>query len=582
MWVISKRFYLTLFLLLAAGMSSAQQVPDGFCAIIVASRQNLTDAKLFMTENPTLGVKKVYKAPNGWLAISVGNTLEDGSGDEIARLVSQGKVPTDTYCSSGKSYRGVVWSAGEEVPRAYPHQSEFARLFDDIDASALSWDDKRFLQTALAFEGHYNGLLDGAWGRLSESALHDYSIAEFGTRSENWHLATLAFSLFERTEADGWDMRYFDGLRMSILIPEKTLVRTKDSQHFVNYNHLSSSLSISIGVHGRATASSIHDYVLDTHSLRTAPYTVRKSGLAVSSTTQSGGTVLYARSNFIDGAWSTIMVSASRNDKNLLNAVTASLDVGRAATLRFTAGGRLDQVVNETIALVQDFEKQNSPPQEAVSQPTTQGEDAQAERAGSSGSGFFVSKLGHVVTNAHVVDSCNGVFVDGKPASLVDVSKDFDLALLLSAEAEVTEVAKFANGPAGLNADVTAVGYPYSGYLGGLNVTRGSVSATRGLGGDATRMQITAPVQSGNSGGPLLASNGSVVGVVVSKLNALEIADVLGDLPQNVNYAVRGEIAKLFLAQNGVSPETSANNSAVEPEKLAKIATGFTAFVECK
>ena len=95
-------------------------------------------------------------------------------------------------------------------------------------------------------------------------------------------------------------------------------------------------------------------------------------------------------------------------------------------------------------------------------------------------------------------------------------------------------------------------------------------------------MQITAPVQTGNSGGPLLGPDGAVVGVIVSKLDALKFAEFLGDLPQNVNYAIRGEIAKVFLAQNGIEPLLSLADEHVDPVKIADQASKFTTFIECK
>src|SRR6266478_224338 len=83
---------------------------------------------------------------------------------------------------------------------------------------------------------------------------------------------------------------------------------------------------------------------------------------------------------------------------------------------------------------------------------------------------------------------------------------------------------------------VVAVGFPLTGLLSSDPiVTTGIISALSGLRNDRRRIQITAPVQPGNSGGPLLGENGSVVGVVVGKLDALKMVKVTGDIPQNVN-----------------------------------------------
>ena len=572
------RFSVATFVIILAGtVAKAELVPPRDCAVVVASRQDMTEANEFIAENPALKIRRIYRAANGWLALSTGNIRVQGSDVEINRLKSHGQLPLDAYCSRGRTYQSIVWSdGGDEKNDSY---YRYATLFDDINPYQLSRDDKRFLQAALAFEGQYSGLLDGDWGPLSRKAMSRWSLEQFGTASENWHMAVLAYSLFKRKEADGWQQRFFPGLEMSFLVPESTLQRAADSENFLNYRHANSSLSVSVGVLSSSTALSVHEYTLGTHALTSPAYTVRKDELAVSSATLAGGGILYTRSNYVDGLWSTVMLSASRSDKNLLNAITSSIAVGRTSPLRFTSNGKLDVVIFETVALLEENEKDQ--PEFQAGKAVEEPRDAENDGKGGTGSGFFVSEAGHVMTNAHVVDGCETITVDGLPATLVDSSKEFDLALLHVPSANVTSVADFATTPAGLNADVTAVGYPYNGLLGGLNVTRGSVSASKGLAGDATRMQITAPVQSGNSGGPLLASNGSVVGVVVSKLDALEIADATGDLPQNVNFAVRGEIAKLFLAQNGLVPKSNVHSSAIEPEVLAKTASVFTTFVRC-
>ena len=193
-----------------------------------------------------------------------------------------------------------------------------------------------------------------------------------------------------------------------------------------------------------------------------------------------------------------------------------------------------------------------------------------------------MSERGHVLTNAHVVNDCTVIFIDGKPALLLDASADFDLALLHAEGLNAQSDAIFSASPAMLNSDVTAVGFPYAGLLGGMNVTRGSISSLKGLGGDDNTFQMTAPVQSGNSGGPLLAADGEVVGVVVSKLDATVMARDGGDVPQNVNFAIRGEIAKSFLAQNQVQPQLSLEDVVIAPEILAQKAGEFTKFIRCE
>ncbi|SIS65347.1 S1 family peptidase [Phaeovulum vinaykumarii] len=186
---------------------------------------------------------------------------------------------------------------------------------------------------------------------------------------------------------------------------------------------------------------------------------------------------------------------------------------------------------------------------------------------GATGTGFAVTPDGMILTNNHVAGECRSLTVDGAPAALIAADADLDLALVQMTGATGLSSAAFSPRPAALNADVTVAGYPLAGLLGGLNITRGSVTGMKGLGGDMRQMQISAPVQPGNSGGPVVDAEGHVIGVVVSKLDAQFIQNEIGDIPQNVNFAIRGEIAKLFLSQNGVAPQIGATGSPPPPPR---------------
>lgn len=140
-----------------------------------------------------------------------------------------------------------------------------------------------------------------------------------------------------------------------------------------------------------------------------------------------------------------------------------------------------------------------------------------------------------------------------------------------------------ANRPApALGEAVTVAGFPLRGLLSSeLNVTSGNVSALAGPGDDPKLLQITAPVQQGNSGGPLLDGSGNVIGVVVSKLDAVHAAALTGDIPQNVNFAIKGTLVRSFLDIHGVAYGRRPSNSKLAPEGLAELAQTFTVAVHC-
>jgi len=559
----------------------------------------------------------------------------------------------------------------------FSNAQDYSSLFRSFNAQSLTYEDKRFLQMALAFNGHYNGLLDGDWGPRSQRAMENYAETEFGTAAEDWHLAFLAFDFLDKYDRDGWGMFRLDSFGLSMLYPFRAVRTDPSTELFVNWGHTHSSLAYSTGIHTRQTVLDLHEYTVSLHDSPVELYVLRRPTIAVTSATQTDGSVLYTRSNYINGLWHTAMLSADRRDMPILNAVAASITVGSAPDISITNGGSLNTIVMQTIAMLKEADdgavsdqgdtrtigsdyqfiqvsshavladalesakfyaselstvqvystqagffavvigsvkteridivirqlvESGAVPSDAYATAgrgftekvwdanledgydgsfSAEKDDPDRGEKISSGTGFAVSRDGHFLTNSHVVNGCTSLSVDGYSAQLVAESESLDLALLLSEEHPAKGFAVFSPTPARLNSDVTAVGFPLAGILSGLNVTRGAVSANLGFGGDISGMQITAPVQRGNSGGPLLAADGEVVGVVVSKLDARLVADITGDIPQNVNFAIRGEIAKLFLFQNGVEPILGTTDAPVSPVELAELASNFTGFIEC-
>jgi S1-C subfamily serine protease len=201
----------------------------------------------------------------------------------------------------------------------------------------------------------------------------------------------------------------------------------------------------------------------------------------------------------------------------------------------------------------------------------------------STGTGFFVSESGHIVTNAHVVEDCLTVRSSrGGQISKVSIDGQSDLALYIASEKPKAFARLRGGHGAKAGEPVVAVGFPLSGLLSSDPiVTTGIISALSGLRNDRRTVQITAPVQPGNSGGPLLGENGSVVGVVVGKLNAMKVAEVIGDIPQNVNFAVSLGTLQSFLNANDVPYALDDNNATKSPADITAEASHYTMLLEC-
>ena len=192
-----------------------------------------------------------------------------------------------------------------------------------------------------------------------------------------------------------------------------------------------------------------------------------------------------------------------------------------------------------------------------------------------------------VLTNSHVVEDCSAIHVtsdQGATAVAKVVARDArnDLALLQTGLAARKTAALRTS--IRLGETVEAFGYPLTEVLSKSgNFTLGNVSALVGLGEDSRYLQISAPVQTGNSGGPLFDQNGNLVGVVSAKLNALKLMVATnGDIPQNVNFAIKSSIVASFLEANGVGYATGAAAQPMQPADLADQAKGISVYVECQ
>lgn len=204
------------------------------------------------------------------------------------------------------------------------------------------------------------------------------------------------------------------------------------------------------------------------------------------------------------------------------------------------------------------------------------------------GAGIVATRDGMIVTNHHVVDGCSAIIVlDSSkirtPAERVASDSKNDLALIRVSKI-FPEVAAFRKGvQLQAGESVTVVGYPLASILGSEpHVTFGYISATTGLRGDASTFQISAPIHKGNSGGPILDQSGNVTGIVSSKLDALAIQKRTGDLPQNISFGVKGEIAQLFLEAQSVGYQSSDAKRKLENTEVAAIGKAITVLVACR
>lgn len=208
-------------------------------------------------------------------------------------------------------------------------------------------------------------------------------------------------------------------------------------------------------------------------------------------------------------------------------------------------------------------ESKKQPVKQPNSQPQVQ----------SSGTGFFVDTDGYMVTACHVVEEAKSIVVITSYgrfyAEVVAKDENNDIAILKVQGTGFSSLNIASSSEVKTGDKVFTVGFPNIDVQGTeVKYTEGSISSLSGINNDFRYFQISVPVQPGNSGGPLMDSNGNVIGIVVSKLSDTKMLLYKGTIPQNVNYAVKSSFVLPYLKSiHGI--ETSGKTDKVIAKQTA-------------
>jgi V8-like Glu-specific endopeptidase len=198
-----------------------------------------------------------------------------------------------------------------------------------------------------------------------------------------------------------------------------------------------------------------------------------------------------------------------------------------------------------------------------------------ADRGGQ-GTAWLVSPK-HWVTNRHVVGDRKLVRLVGSDGTVVearllasDVANDLAVLVADAPPPGLTPIPLAASAPK-VGERVVAIGFPLADLMGSkAKLTSGDVSSLSGIADDPRAFQFSAPIQPGNSGGPLLNSSGQAVGIVTAKLNWLSVAKASGAIPEGVAYAVK--VAYLRPMLEGITLPAGAASNQMSPEEIFQMA----------
>ena len=199
-----------------------------------------------------------------------------------------------------------------------------------------------------------------------------------------------------------------------------------------------------------------------------------------------------------------------------------------------------------------------------------------------SGSGFLVNEKGYVVTNVHVVDECSLITVGKRiPANIEKADRVNDVAVLKINNNGNYIPLSISEDDVELGEEIFVAGFPINMILENLNFTSGSISSEVGVGQNINQFQFTAPIQPGNSGGPIFNAYGGVIGIAVSTASTKEFEELIGTNIQNINFGIKASTIRSLLKQSDVSVSNGNPNWFKGQKNVASVAKTGTVLIQC-
>ena len=194
-----------------------------------------------------------------------------------------------------------------------------------------------------------------------------------------------------------------------------------------------------------------------------------------------------------------------------------------------------------------------------------------------SGSGFYITSSGYILTNNHVIEGCRKVSLthNGKEveANVISTDAKNDLAILKS-NVRPNRFYKISNEDPKLLENVIIAGYPLGKRVSSaIKTSKGSITSLAGYGDNYSNFQTDAALNQGNSGGPIMNNGGNVVGVAVANFGK-------GAGVESFNFGIKSSTVKSFVSSNDIN-FTIGSKAKLNNEQLSNLITNATIYLEC-
>ncbi|MDU8926065.1 trypsin-like peptidase domain-containing protein [Alisedimentitalea sp. MJ-SS2] len=523
-----------------------------------------------------------FSLGGGWYSVVLGPYTPEDAQRVLQVYRAEREIPNDAFIAYSSSFQQQFWPVGANLlslPDPLPDEitgdtatpetavaqpdpepaDETPREARQSEAK-LSRDEKKELQVMLQWAGHYQGAIDGAYGRGTRGSMSRWQEAS------NYE-PTGVLTTKQRAELRNQYNAVLNGLDLKtmtdttsgieIQIPLGVVAFSKYSPPFAQFDATGNvpARVLLISQHGdQNTLYGLYDIM---QTLEIVP--------------ESGPRERNKNSFTLTG-----------EDGRIISHTEASLQDGQVKgfTLVWPAGDeeRRTRLLGE---MRKSFKRLDGAMDPATGDGDEQSIDLvsglEIRRPKLSRSGFYVDNQGTVVTTAQAVEACEKITIDGDhEAQVIHADSAHGIAVLRATDTLApAAIASLRQGDPRLQSEVAVSGFSYEGVLGSPTLTFGRLSDIKGLSGETELKRLALNALPGDAGGPVFDDGGAVMGML------LPAADGGRKLPEDVSFAMNSETLRAVLDAAGITAQGAEATGPIAPEDLTREARDMTVLVSC-
>lgn len=510
-----------------------------------------------------------YRQGPRWFAVVLGPYDERGARADLIRLRAANAIPRDSFLNDGGGFGPRFFEGAGEValrPKTPEAPAATTRAAVETPRAARASErrlpraERELVQTALKWEGHYEGAIDADFGSGTRRAMAAYQKVQgfepTGVLTTRQRAALLRD--YRAVKADlGLETITDPKAGVEVTLPLGRLAFEGYGAPFVRYPAEEGPAQVLlISQSGdQGTLWSLYD-ILQTLSIVPPGGRRERGDTRFVITGRDEGITTEARAELVDGAVKGWILVWPANEEKTRSLVSHQM----AASFRSVEGVLPDEAGLDRAAQTPE-----------IFAGVTIRKPYRAR------SGFFVDDAGAVATAAGTVDGCGRVTLgDDIPATIAASDPDLGVALLEPGQpVSPIDVAEFATTTSRLQSEIAVSGFSHGGALGAPTLSYGRVADIRGLSGEETLDRLAIKTLPGDEGGPVLGSDGAVAGLLLMP------RDDDHALPDSVSLAADARALVAFLGEAGIEVMASDGGETITRAELARKAADITVLVSC-